>query len=104
MAKPAADTKRKKHKKRWAASTNLEKPPEKKHHQTKAKDINKMAKNHEYIRQYVEAARMRSGKRRYDGYTYTSASVYYNDFNARFYIRVRMRKGEKDDAAEKEKR
>lgn len=100
-AKPAADTKRRKHKKRWAGSTNLEQPPEKKHHQTKQKDVRKMAKDHEYIRQYVENARTRSGNKRYAGYTYSHANVYFNDFNARYYIRVRMRKGEPDNETER---
>lgn len=99
--KPAQDTKHRKHRKRWNGSTNLEQPPQKKHHQTKAKDINKMVKDHEYIRQYVETARTRSGKKRYAGYTYTHANVYYNDYNARYYIRVRMKKGETDNGKEK---
>lgn len=101
--KPAADTKRRKHKKRWAGSANLEQPPEKKHHQTKAKDVDAMAKDHEYIRQYVENARTRSGNRRYAGYTYSHANVYFNDFNARYYIRVRMRKGKIEDGEEQRK-
>lgn len=100
MAKPAADTKRKKHRKRWSSSTNLEQPPEKKHHQTKEKDIQKMVKDHEYIKEYVENAKTRSGKKRYAGYTYAHASVYYNDYNARFYIRVRMRKGGTENGKE----
>ena len=95
--KPAADTKRRKHRKRWAGSTNLEQPPEKKHHQTKAKDINRMTKDHEYIREYVENARTRSGNKRYAGYTYSHANVYFNNINARYYIRVRMRKGSADN-------
>lgn len=103
MAKPAADTKRRKHKKRWNGSTNLEQPPEKKHHQTKQKDINKMVMDNEYIRQYVENARTKSGNKRYAGYTYAHASVYYNDYNARFYIRVRMRKGSTENDEEKRK-
>lgn len=101
--KPAANTKRRKHKKRWAGSMNLEQPPEKKHHQTKDKDVQKMAKDHEYIRHYVKNARTRSGNRRYAGYTYSHASVYFNDFNARYYIRVRMKKGEMEDGEERRK-
>lgn len=98
--KPAADTKRRKHRKRWAGSTNLEQPPEKKHHQTKAKDVDRMAKDHEYIREYVENARTRSGNKRYAGYTYSHANVYFNNINARYYIRVRMRKGSADNETE----
>jgi hypothetical protein len=97
MTKPAADTKRKKYRKRWNGSTNLEQPPQKKHHQTKTKDINRMVKDREYIREYVETVRTRSGKKRYDGYTYSHCSIYFNDVNARYYIRVRMRKGEKSE-------
>lgn len=99
-AKPAADTKRRKHRKRWAGSTNLEQPPEKKHHQTKAKDINRMIGDHEYIREYVENARTRSGNKRYAGYTYSHANVYFNNINNRYYIRVRMRKGSADNETE----
>lgn len=101
--KPAADTRRRKHRKRWAGSANLEKPPEKKHHQTKRKDINKMVKNHEYIKEYVTNAATRSGNKRYAGYVYSHASVYFNGFNARYYIRVRMRKGEKESEPEENK-
>ena len=82
---------------------HLEQPPEKKHHQTKQKDINKMVMDNEYIRQYVENARTKSGNKRYAGYTYAHASVYYNDYNARFYIRVRMRKGSTENDEEKRK-
>ena len=60
-----------------------------------------MVKDHEYIREYVETTRTRSGKKRYAGYTYTHANVYFNDYNARYYIRVRMKKGETDNGKEK---
>lgn len=100
MTKPIADTKRKKHKRRWNSSTNLEQPPERKHHQTRPKEIDKMVANHDYIREYVETAKTRSGKRRYEGYTYTSSEVYYNNFNGRYYIRVRMRKGKHEQEKE----
>lgn len=95
--KEKADTKRKKYKKRWNGSKNLEKPPEKKHHQTKEKDVRRMVRNREYIEQYVKNARLRGGKKRYDGYTYSHSSVYFNDFNARSYIRIRMRREGDDD-------
>lgn len=100
--KEKADTKRRKYQKRWNGSTNLEKPPEKKHHQTKQKDVDRMVTDRDYIREYVENAKTRSGKLRYGGYVYTGSDVYFNDFNARFYIRVRMRKGEKEDEGQKE--
>lgn len=96
-AKEKADTRRKKYKKRWNGSKNLEKPPEKKHHQTKEKDIRRMVRDRGYIEQYVKNTRLRSGKKRYDGYTYSHSSVYFNDFNARFYIRIRMRREGGDD-------
>lgn len=72
--------------KRWCASTNLQKPPVKKHHQTKKKTVHAMVKNHDYIQQYLE------NNPRYQGYTFTDSKVYYNDFNARFYIYARMRR------------
>lgn len=73
-------------KKRWCASTNLQKPPVKKHHQTKKKTVHEMVKNHDYIQQFLE------NNPRYQGYTFTDSKVYYNDFNARFYIYARMRR------------
>lgn len=95
MVKPVADTKRKKHKKRWSCSTNLEQPPQRKHHQTRPRDIDKMVASHDYISEYVESVKTRGGKLRYEGYVYTDSNVYYNSFNGRYYIRVRMRKGQK---------
>lgn len=92
MTKPIADTKRRKHKRRWNSSTNLQKPPQKKHHQTRTRDINKMITDHDYIKEYMETAKTRSGKLRYEGYTYVDANVYFNSFNGRYYVRVRMRK------------
>lgn len=92
MLKPAAEKRRKKHRKRWAASTNLEQPPEKKHHQTRQKDVQKMAQQHDYIREYVENVKMRSGKKRYAGYIYTRAEVRYNELNGMYYVKIRMRK------------
>lgn len=103
MAKPAADTKRRKYKKRWNSSTNLTQPPEKKHHQTRAKEINKMVANRDYIREYVETVKTRRGKRRYEGYVYTGSDVYYNNFNGRYYVRVRMRKEQRDGKEKAEK-
>ena len=91
-AKEKADTRRRKYKKRWSGSKNLERPPEKKHHQTKEKDVRRMVRDRDYIEQYVNNARLRSGKRRYDGYTYSHSSVYFNDYNAQFYIQIRMRR------------
>lgn len=86
MVKEKQDTKRKKYTKRWNGSANLEKPPVKKHHQTKKKTVNEMVKNHDYIQQFLE------NNPRYQGYTFTDSKVYYNDFNARFYIYARMRR------------
>ena len=94
MVKEKADTKRKKYKKRWNGSANLEKPPEKKHHQTKQTTVNKMVKEPDYIRRYTESVA------RYDGYIFSNADIYFNDFNARYYIRVRMRKGTVEDGKE----
>ena len=91
-AKEKADTRRRKYKKRWSGSKNLERPPEKKHHQTKVRDIRRMVQDRDYIEQYVNNTRLRSGKRRYDGYTYSHSSVYFNDYNAQFYIQIRMRR------------
>lgn len=92
MVKTKKDTTRKKHKKSWSASLNLEKPIEKKHHRTRKKHIDKMVRDHEYIREYVEEI-----SNRYAGYIYRKSSIYYNDHNARFYIRVRMRREDKND-------
>ena len=100
MAKPVADTKHKKHKRRWNSSTNLEQPPQKKHHQTRTRDINKMIANHDYIKEYMETARTRSGKLRYEGYIYVGSDVYLNGFNGRYYIRVRMRKERNEEKNE----
>lgn len=94
MVKEKQDTKRKKYKKRWNGSANLEKPPEKKHHQTKQKTVNRMVKERDYIRRYVEA------QKRYTGYIYSGAEIYFNEWNARYYVRVRMRKGQKPDEQE----
>lgn len=91
MAKTESETKRKKYAKRWSASTNLEKPKERKHHLTRQSIINQMVKNQNYIKEYMEK------KPRYQGYIYSHSEVYYNDYNARFYIRIRMRKARCDD-------
>ncbi|WP_405382685.1 hypothetical protein [Phascolarctobacterium sp.] len=94
MVKEKQDTTRKKYQKRWNGSANLEKPPEKKHHQTKQKTVNQMVKDRDYIRRYTET------QKRYAGYIYTNAEIYFNDWNARYYIRVRMRKGRLKDGKE----
>lgn len=86
MAKFKEDTRRRKYTKRWRRSTNLKKPPEKKHHQTRKKAVTEMVRNRDFIKEFTEASP------RYKGYVYTKAEVYYNNFNARFYIRIRMRK------------
>lgn len=94
MAKPAADKHRKKHEKRWTSSRNLKKPEEKKHHQTRTKEINKMIHNHNYIKEYIEQAKMRNGKLRYAGYVYVDSEVRYNNINGRYYISIHLRKAD----------
>lgn len=90
MTKPYRHQGKRKHTKTWGRSKNLENPPEKKHHRTRKKDIDNMVRDNGYIREYVEQSP------RYSGYIYSNSSIYLNDHNARFYIRVRMRKGVRD--------
>lgn len=95
MAKPEADKHRKKHEKRWTSSRNLKKPEEKKHHQTRAREINKMVQDHDYIKGYIEKAKTRSGKLRYEGYTYVDADTpRYNAVNGSWYIHIKLRKAD----------
>lgn len=94
MAKPHCDQGHKKYAKTWNKSRNLEEPPEKKHHQTRKTAIRKMVKNHDYVQEYVQEST------RYKGYLYTKHEVFYNEHNGGWYIRVRMRKGDRDGKKE----
>lgn len=95
MSKPAADTKRKKHEKRWTASRNLLKPQEHKHHQTRTSEVTKMVRNRDHIKEYVENAKYRSGELRYKGYICESNHVYFNEVNGGYYISIHLRRKEK---------
>lgn len=102
MGKPAADEKRRKHEKRWTSSRNLAKPEEHKHHQIRSSTVTKMTKNHDYIREYVETAKLRSGALRYKGYICTDSNVRYNEVNGGYYIKINLRR-EKNEGEDNHK-
>ncbi len=83
--------------KRWNSSKGLKKPEEKVVHNKQPKKgvgsykkiqsyVDKMVKQRDSIQEQMEGW--------YPDYIFTNANVYYNDFNARFYIHARMRKRE----------
>ena len=83
--------------KRWNSSKGLKKPEEKVVHNKQPKKgvgsykkiqsyVDKMVKQQDSIKEQMEGW--------YPDYIFTNANVYYNDFNARFYIHARMRKRE----------
>lgn len=83
--------------KRWNSSKGLKKPEEKVIHNKQSKKgvgsykkiqsyVDKMVKQQDSIKEQMEGW--------YPDYIFTNANVYYNDFNARFYIHARMRKRE----------
>lgn len=72
-------------KKRWCSSKNLKKPVEHKNHQTfRMKHIREMVLDHNAVERYMRS--------RYPAYQFVGADIYYNDFNARYYVYARMRK------------
>lgn len=72
-------------KKRWCSSNNLKKPIERKNHQTfKQKHVRDMVKDNNQIQHYMET--------KYPDYQFVDANIYYNDYNARYYIYAKMRK------------
>lgn len=72
-------------KKRWCSSNNLQKPVERKNHQTfKQKHVRDMVKDNNQIQHYMET--------KYPDYQFVDANIYYNDYNARYYIYAKMRK------------
>ena len=81
--------------KRWNSSKGLKKPQEKVIHNKQPKKgvgsykkiqsyVDKMVKRRDSIQEQMEGW--------YPDYIFTNANVYYNDFNARFYIHARLRK------------
>lgn len=81
----------KKYFKTWNKSKNLEEPPEHKHHRTRKTAINKMAKDHEYVREYMEKV-----SQRYKGYSYVRHETFYNAYNAGYYFLIRMRRRDQE--------
>ena len=92
--------------KRWNSSKGLKKPEEKVVHNKQPKKgvgsykkiqsyVDKMVKQRDSIQEQMEGW--------YPDYIFTNANVYYNDFNARFYIhaRLRRREGENRNAIRK---
>lgn len=92
--------------KRWNSSKGLKKPEEKVIHNKQPKKgvgsykkiqsyVDKMVKQQDSIKEQMEGW--------YPDYIFTNANVYYNDFNARFYIhaRLRRREGENRNAIRK---
>lgn len=77
---------KKKGMKRWSSSKgNLKQVrPRKNHYKFKRKQVDEMVRNRDSIKQKMEEM--------YKGYIFTDQHVYYNDFNGKFYINVRMRK------------
>ena len=86
-----------KYEKRWGSSKGLKKPEEKVIHNKQPKKgvgsykkiqsyVDKMVRQRDSIKEQMEAW--------YPDYIFTGAKVYYNDFNARFYIHARLRKRE----------
>lgn len=86
MTKIKRDKGLKKYQRRWSSSKNLEKPPEKKHHQIRRKTLEEMVKNQNYIKEYLETSK------RYEGYMMAESTVRYNEVNGQYYITARMRK------------
>lgn len=102
MSKSAADTKRRRHEKRWTASRNLIKPEEHKHHQIRSATVSRMVKDTDkiYTREYMESLRKRNGERRYEGYTYVDSEVRCNMVNGGYYISIRMRREKHEKQSE----
>lgn len=71
-------------KKRWCSSKNLKKPTVHKNHQTfRMKQIKEMVRDQNAIERYMTL--------KYPNYQYVAGEIYFNDFNARYYIHARMR-------------
>lgn len=97
MAKYITKEKKAKSQKKWAASKGLRKPKESiNHYKFRKKDVDEVVKNHNCLE---EKLLHWYGK---DGYVFTSQEVRYNDFNGRYYIYARMRKGKTAAAGRKE--
>lgn len=77
---------KKKGMKRWGSSKgNLKQVrPRKNHYKFKRKQVEEMVRNRDSIKYKMEQM--------YKGYIFTDQNIYYNDFNGKFYINVRMRK------------
>ena len=80
-----------KYQRKWNGSLNLEKPPEKKHHQIRKKAIREMVRNQNYVKEYLES------QKRYQGYITATSEVRYNQINGQYYINARMRRITKED-------
>lgn len=70
--------------KRWCSSKNLKKPPEptRSYRKFKKRRVEKMAKDHETLKQSLE--------KEYAGYRFLDAEVKFNTVTAAFYIYARM--------------
>lgn len=86
MTKPhAPDTEEVKHRRKWCASKNLRRPPERKNHQDfRRRKVEEMGKRPAEMQQIMET--------RYPGYWYESGSARYNGHCGLFYISAELRK------------
>lgn len=86
LAAYMADKKKKKGKRRWIPSKNLRKPKESvRHYRPGKRKVEKMVRDYEEIREFFEK------ERKWDGYQFVDAEVFYNKFNCAFYIRIKAR-------------
>lgn len=76
-------------KKRWIPSVGLKKPQIERNHKFKRTKVEDMVRNQNTIKEQMETE--------YKDYTFTDCEVYFNDFNALFYIHVNMRKKNVDN-------
>lgn len=77
---------RHKGKKRWNSSKGNLLPvrPRKNHYKFRKKQVDEMIRNQSAIKEKMESV--------YKDYIFTEQKIYFNDFNGKFYINVRMRK------------
>lgn len=81
-----ADKKRAKWERRWTSSKNLKKPEVAVNHsKTGKRQVERMVRDYEEIREYFER------EERWKGFRFVDAEVMYNEFNCAYYIHIEAR-------------